>query len=277
MDPNIGAKIKLSDGNEIPQLGFGVFQIADGQYAKTLMKQAFQLGYRHVDTARVYGNERSVGDAVRQSYLPRNELYVATKLWNTDQGYDSTLRACEESIKQLGLDYIDLYIIHWPVEEERLQSWKAMERLREEGMVKSIGVSNFMLNHLEELLQYCNVKPVINQIELHPYNYGYRFDIIEFCLENDIRIEAYAPLTRGHRLTDPKLVQVAEKYDKTSAQVLIKWSLQKGFIVIPKSAHIERIEENANVFDFVVGEDDMRLIDSFNQDLIVCWDPTDSP
>ncbi len=275
MNLSVDSKIRLNNNLEIPRLGLGVFQVTPGQYAKNLIIDAFKLGYRHIDTAKVYGNERTVGEAVRQCGIPREDLYVTTKLWNSDQGYDTTKVAFGESLKQLGLDYVDLYLIHWPLEKFRVESWRAMESLYKEGNLRSIGVSNFMVDHLEEFIEKTSVIPAVNQVELHPYNYKYREDLIEFCESNGIRIQAYAPLTRGHRLNDQKLIKMAKKYDKTPAQILIRWSLEKDFIVLPKSANIERIKENSLIFDFSIEPIDMDELDSYNEDLIVCWDPSE--
>ncbi len=275
MKLNADSKILLNSGFEIPRLGLGVFQVVAGQYAKNLIMDAFKSGYRHIDTAKVYGNERTVGEAVRQCGIPREEIFVTTKLWNSDQGFDTSISAFNESLKQLGLDYIDLFLVHWPLEDVRVDSWKALETLYEGGSLRSIGVSNFMIDHLEELIEQSSIIPAVNQVELHPYNYQHRKDLVEFCQSIGTQVEAYAPLTRGQRLNDQKLVKKAEKYGKTPAQILIRWSLQKDFIVIPKSANIDRVEENLKVFDFSIESTDMDEIDHYNEDLIVCWNPAE--
>ncbi|MFX1513882.1 MAG: aldo/keto reductase, partial [Promethearchaeota archaeon] len=209
--------------------------------------------------------------------LPREEIFVTTKLWNLNHGYEQTIKACNNSLKKLGLDYIDLYLIHWPVEGLRLKSWKAMEFLLEEGEVRAIGISNYMPSHLNELLDNCNIKPVVNQIELSPYNFLYRTDIVELCQTNDIILEAYSPLTKARKLQDPKLMDIADKYSKTPAQVLIRYILQKNCVVLPKSINPSRIRENAEVFDFVISQEDIGQLDSFNENLITGWDPTNAP
>jgi len=275
MKLNADSKILLNSGFEIPRLCLGVFQVVAGQYAKNLIMDAFKSGYRHIDTAKVYGNERTVGEAVRQCGIPREEIFVTTKLWNSDQGFDTSISAFNESLKQLGLDYIDLFLVHWPLEDVRVESWKALETLCEGGSLRSIGVSNFMIDHLEELIEQSSIIPAVNQVELHPYNYQHRKDLVEFCQSIGTQVEAYAPLTRGQRLNDQKLVKKAEKYGKTPAQILIRWSLQKDFIVIPKSANIDRVEENLKVFDFSIESTDMDEIDHYNEDLIVCWNPAE--
>ena len=218
-----------------------------------------------------------MGIAVKESNLSREEVFVTTKLWNSDHGYDSTLKAYNESLRKLGFDYIDLYLIHWPVEGKRLDTWKAMETLHKEGKVRAIGVSNYMTNHMEELLANCTIKPAVNQIEISAYNYLYREKIIELCHSNDIIIEAYSPLTKARKLNDPKLVRIAERYSKTPAQILIRYILQQKMVVLPKSINPERIRENADVFDFIITEEDIQLLNSFNENLITGWDPTNAP
>ncbi len=277
MTLTIKTTTELNNGIHIPLLGLGTWQIAGGQQTEEAVSSAIEYGYIHFDTAMIYGNESSVGKAIKTDPVPRSELFVTTKVWNTDHGYDQTLRAFDESLNQLGLDYIDLYLIHWPVENVRRDTWRSLEALLEDGRVKTIGVSNYMVKHLEELLSFSQIIPAVNQIELHPYNYGLRQDVIEFCRTRDIQIEAYTPLTRGQRFDDPKLQKVAQKYSKTPAQILIRWALQHDIIVIPKSARPERIRENAEVFDFSIGQKDMDFIDSFNEDLVICWDPADVP
>ncbi len=268
---------RLNNGTTVPLLGLGTWQIADGRQTQEAVSFALGFGYLHFDTAMIYGNERSVGKTVNAGPVPRDELFITTKVWNSDHGFDQTLRAFDESLNQLGLDYVDLYLIHWPVENRRSDTWRALEALMKDGRVKAIGVSNYMVRHLEELLSFSQVTPVVNQIELHPYNFGLRRDVIEFCRARDIQIVAYTPLTRGQRFDDPKLQKMARKYSKTPAQILIRWTLQHDIVVIPKSAQPERIRENAEVFDFSIQAQDMDLIDSFNEDLVICWDPADVP
>lgn len=274
---NLETTIKLNSGTVIPQLGLGVYKSQNGPEVVNAVTWALEAGYRHVDTARIYRNEESVGQAIRENPIPREEIFVTTKLWNADQGYDATLRACEASLKDLDLDYVDLFLMHWPVEGKRLASWSAMERLMEEGRVKSIGVSNFLTRHLEELLTAADIAPSINQIEMSPYIYLHRKDTIDFCRENGILIEAYSPLTRGRKLDDPRLVVIAAKYDKTPAQVLIRWSLQHGFVTIPKSVNQGRIVENAAVYDFEITEMDMETLNGLDEQFTTGWDPSDAP
>lgn len=271
---DLNSTFTLNNGVTIPRLGLGVFQTRPGDEVVNAVKWALEVGYRHIDTARIYRNEAGVGQAIRESDIPRENLFVTTKLWNSDQGYDETLRACEASLKELGLEYVDLYLMHWPVPDKRLASWQAMERLQQEGRVRSIGISNFMKRHVEELLGSAEIKPVVNQIEMSPFIYEFRKDTIDFCRDQNIYIESYSPLTKGRKLSDPKLVALAEKYGKSPAQILIRWSLQHDFITIPKSANENRIRENAQVYDFQLSREDMNTLNSFDEQLTTGWDPT---
>jgi diketogulonate reductase-like aldo/keto reductase len=259
---------------EIPRLGLGVWQTGKGCETYDAVRAALDSGYRHIDTAKIYGNEQDVGRAVRESNVPRTDIFVTTKLWNADHGYDQAKRACEKSLSALGLDYVDLYLIHWP-ERRRLDSWRALVELHQTGRCRAIGVSNFTTDHLEELLHASNVVPAVNQVEIHPFLT--QEGLVAFCEENGIVIEAYSPLTHGKRLGHPAVVSVARKLGKTPAQVLIRWSLQRGFVVLPKSANKSRIVENASVYDFAISPDDMQMLDQQDEDLRTCWDPTDAP
>lgn len=258
----------------IPAVGLGVYQI-DSNDCKELVLSALKDGYRHVDTAKVYGNEEAVGQAIKESGIQRSELFITTKLWNSDHGYQQTLDACQNSLKRLGLDYVDLYLIHWPVANKRLDTWKAMEKLYETGQAKAIGVSNYMVHHLEELLANCKIKPFVNQIELSPYLT--REDVVKYCQKNDIIVEAYSPLTKGIKLKDQKLVDIAKQYNKSTAQLLLRWALQKGYVILPRSSKSDRITENAQLFDFHISAKDMEKLDSFNEGLTTGWDPTNAP
>jgi diketogulonate reductase-like aldo/keto reductase len=275
MDLHLRSTVRLNNGVEIPRFGIGVFRSPRGEETRNAVAHALAAGYRHVDTARSYNNERDVGAAIRDSGIPRSEIFVTTKLWNDDQGYDSTLRACERSLKELGLDYVDLYLEHWPVPGRRLDSWRAMEKLLADGKCRAIGVSNFMRRHLEELLQHAKVVPAVNQVELNPFLN--QEEVRRYCEARGIVVEAYSPLTKGYRLGHSLLGRIAGRYGKTPAQVLIRWCLQHGLVVIPKSIREERIRENANVFDFQISEEDMRILDGLDEDLHTGWDPTDVP
>jgi diketogulonate reductase-like aldo/keto reductase len=297
MELAIETKLTLNDGHLIPQLGLGVWQTRAGATCETAVLAALEAGYRHIDTAAMYGNEESVGAAIRMSGIPRENIFVTTKLWNSDHG--NPTRALDTSLRKLNLDYVDLYLIHYPVRERR-QSWRALEALRAEGKARSIGVSNFTIRHLRELLAETKTLPAVNQVEFHPYLY--QRDLLDFCAGEGIVIEAYSPLTKGARLKDPKLVAVAKKYSpagpqpatprprlplldrlshrsetKSTAQILIRWALQHGLVVIPKSANRRRIFENADIFDFEITAGDMEILDGFNEDLRTCWDPTNAP
>ena len=274
---NINSTKILNNGVAIPTLGLGVFRSPAGDLTKNAVLNALNAGYRHVDTAKIYDNEQSVGAAIRESGIPHSDIFVTTKLWNIDHGYDAALRACDESLTKLGLDTIDLYLVHWPVEGLRLETWRAMETLLAEGKVRAIGVSNYMVHHLEELLEQANVAPAVNQIELSPYNYLYRKEVVKLCRENDIQIEAYSPLTKAQKLNDPKLVRLAQKYGKTAAQILIRWVLQQAIVALPKSTNQERIRQNGDVFDFAISDEDMAYLETFNENLVTGWDPTNSP
>jgi diketogulonate reductase-like aldo/keto reductase len=274
---DINTRVTLNNGVNIPIIGLGVFQSPAGGVTKQAILHAFEAGYRHIDTARIYGNESDVGRAVAESGLPREEIFVTTKLWNADQGYESTLDACEISLGKMDLEYVDLYLMHWPVEGRRLESWTAMEELLAKGKCRSIGVSNFLVNHLEELLEKARVVPAINQIEMSPYNFLQRKETLDLCHSTGIVIEAYSPLTKGRKLKDPRLVDIAAKYGKTTAQLLIRWALEKRFVVLPKSVIKDRIVENISVFDFTISPDDMATLDGFNENLATGWDPTHTP
>jgi diketogulonate reductase-like aldo/keto reductase len=271
----IDTKVKLNNGVEMPLFGLGTFQMRSGKETQQAVLTALEAGYRLIDTAQMYGNEEDVGIAVKKSGVPREEIFITTKLWNSEHGYQKTLNACEESLEKLGLSYVDLYLIHWPVQGLRNETWKAMVTLLEGGKCRAIGVSNYMIRHLEELLANSMTVPAVNQVEFSPYLY--LSDLLEFCRKHKIQLEAYSPLTKGYKLNDKKLAAIAKKYSKTPAQILIRWTLQKDVVVIPKSSHKERILENADVFDFEISPEDMKLLDSFNQNMRTSWDPTTIP
>ncbi|KAG5472107.1 hypothetical protein CUR178_02779 [Leishmania enriettii] len=266
------ASVTLHNGVKMPLLGLGVWQSPVGEATENAVKWALQAGYRHIDTAAIYRNEESVGAGLRASGVPRKEVFITTKLWNTEQGYESTLAAFEESRKKLGVDYIDLYLIHWPRGQaiiakdgkKYLDTWRAFEKLYEEKKVRAIGVSNFNIHHLEDVLAMCSVAPMVNQVELHPLNTQAK--LRSFCEAKRIYVEAWSPLGQGKLLTDQTLVDIATKYKKTVAQVILRWNIQQGLITIPKSIHKDRIEENMNIFDFELSAEDMEKIDGLNKD-----------
>lgn len=277
MELTIVSTMRLNNGVEIPRLGLGVYQSAPGEETRRAVHWALEAGYRHIDTAAAYGNEPAVGEAIRESGLARQEVFVTTKLRNPDHGYHRTFAALEASLERLGFDYVDLYLVHWPVPELRRESWRAMERILAEGRVRAIGVSNYLERHLEELLAEAEVIPAVNQIELSPFNYRSREEVVSLCRQRGIVVEAYSPLTKAMRLDHPVLVRVAQKYGKTPAQVLIRYDLQKDAVVLPKSTHRGRIRENAQVFDFTLQPEDMQALDALDEGLATGWDPTDAP
>jgi diketogulonate reductase-like aldo/keto reductase len=264
--------VALRDGHAIPQLGFGVFQIAPGRDTQAAVEVALAAGYRHVDTAAVYRNEADVGAAIRASGLTPESVWVTTKLANADQGSATTRRAFEASLERLGVDGVDLYLLHWP-HVRRLESWRVLEQLHAEGLAGSIGVSNFLVRHLDELLAQSSVPPAVNQIELSPFLYRTREDTLRRCADEGIVVEAYSPLTKGRRLGDSTVATMAAEVGRTPAQVLIRWSLQKGFVVLPRSSNAGRIAENAAVFDFQLDNAQIARLDALDEALTTGWDP----
>lgn len=257
---------KLNNGMSIPQIGFGTWQTPDGDVAESSVLHALEAGYRHIDTAAIYGNEESVGRAIKKSGINREELFITTKLWNNNHSYEKAKAAIDESLKKLDLDYVDLYLIHWPnpleiretYVEGNAESWRAMEEAVAEGKVKAIGVSNFHPHHLDELLKTAKIKPAVNQIFLNPSDS--QPEIVAYCQEKDILLEAYSPLGTGRIFEITELQEIAERYNKTVAQIVIRWSLQHGFLPLPKSVTESRIKENLDVFDFELTEADMEKI-----------------
>jgi diketogulonate reductase-like aldo/keto reductase len=275
MPVTIHSKIVLNNGIAIPQFGLGVYQASGGGETTNAVLHALKTGYRHVDTAAFYQNEEDVGTAIKKSDLPREEIFVTTKLWNSDHGYNQTISAFYDSLGKLGLKFIDLYLIHYPVKDLRNESWRALETLYGEGKCRAIGVSNYTIKHITELLGHCKIRPAVNQVEFHPYLY--QSELLNFCRSQNIALEAYSPLTKGKKLSDPKLAEIAKRYSKTTAQILIRWALQHELIVIPKSSKPARIRENAAVFDFEISPHDMALLDSFHENFRVAWNPTNAP
>jgi diketogulonate reductase-like aldo/keto reductase len=271
----IDSTIQMNNKVNIPRLGLGMYRSPKGRKSFSTVLYALQFGYRHVDTAAFYKNEREVGDAVKDSGIARDQIFITTKLWNEDHGYDKTLRGFEKSLKELNLDYIDLYLIHWPVTAKRKDSWRALQKIYKEGKCRSIGVSNYLIRHLDELLSETEVVPVVNQVEFHPFLY--QQELLEYCRSKNILLEAYSPLTKGERLNDPNVLRVANQYHKTPAQILIRWGLQRDVVVLVKSNKVERIEENGSVFDFEIAAEDMRFLDSLNENYRSSWDPSNVP
>lgn len=267
----IDSEITLNNGLNMPLFGLGTYQ-AHGREVEKAVRTALDEGYRLIDTAAMYGNEDEVGKAIRESGIERNEIFVTTKLWNSDHGYENTLKAFESSLTNLDIEYIDLFLIHWPVEGLRADTWRAFEELYAGEKLNAIGVSNYLVRHLKDLLDIAQVPPAVNQVEFSPFLY--QKELLEFCRDNHIWLEAYSPLTKGRKLDDPTLKSIAAKYDKSVAQILIRWSLQHEIITIPKSSHPERIQENAQVFDFGLSDEDMKEMDSMNEDLHTAWNPS---
>lgn len=266
--------VTLHDGVEIPQLGFGVFQVPS-EDVQGVVEEALEVGYRHIDTAAAYRNERGVGAAIASSGIPRDEVFVTTKLWNSQQGYESTLGAFEKSLARLGFDYVDLYLIHWPVPTEgrALDTWRAFERIHEEGRSRTIGVSNFRIEDLEMLEREAVTQPTINQIELHPH--FQQAELRAWHFEHGIATEAWSPLAQGDLLINETIASVASRHDRTPAQVILRWHLQLGNVVIPKSETPKRIRENFELFDFELSDDDMAEIAALDVGQRIGPDPTD--
>ena len=247
----------------MPYLGLGVFETADGKEVIQAIHHAFEAGYRHVDTATLYNNEKGVGEAVRTGGLRREEVFVTSKVWNTDQGYDSTLKAFDHTLKLMKLDYLDLYLIHWPVRGKFKDTWRALEHLYQQGRVRAIGVSNFLDHHLQDLFTVASTIPAINQMEFHPYLVQQHQ--IDFCKRHQIQYEAWSPLMRGEIGSIPLIKELASKYEKSPAQIVLRWNLQKEIVTIPKSAKKERIIENAKLFDFQLSVEEMKRIDTLDR------------
>jgi diketogulonate reductase-like aldo/keto reductase len=264
--------VKLNNNVAIPQLGLGVYKAHEGREVQETVRVALEAGYRSIDTAALYGNEHGVGLALADSTVPRDEVFLTTKVWNADQGYDSTLKAFEVSMHRLGVDYIDLYLVHWPVARHFKKTWKALEYLYDQKAVRAIGVSNFQPHHLDELLGGLNVVPAVNQIELHPRLT--QVELREYCASKGIAVESWSPLMHGGEvLRDPVILGLAEKHSKTPAQVILRWHIQHDLIAIPKTVTPERIRENIQIFDFELSTEDMLVIDGLNQNKRIGPDP----
>lgn len=261
---NISSTKKLTNGISIPRLGLGVYKVPEDQVYDTV-SSALDIGYRHIDTASFYGNEEGVGRAIRDSRIPREEIFVTSKVWNDDQGYDNTLKAFDLSMEKLGFDYLDLYLIHWPVPEVFPETWRALEEINKSERVRAIGVSNFLDHHLEELSKTAIELPVVDQIELHPKLL--QKSTVDYCRANNIAIESWSPLGRAKYLDDPVLAKMAAKHEKSVAQLIIRWHLENDFVVIPKSTNVSRQKENADVFDFEISSEDMAFMNKMDEDL----------
>ncbi|OJJ19922.1 glyoxal reductase [marine bacterium AO1-C] len=263
--------IPLSNGIQMPAFGLGVLKAQDGNEVAQAVQSAIVQGYRMIDTASVYRNESGVGQGLQNASIPREELFLTTKLWNNEQGYEQTLHAFEQSLERLQTNYLDLYLIHWPVKDKYKDTWRALEQLYRDGRVRAIGVSNFQVHHLEDLLADANIRPMVNQIEMHPYLQ--QADLLDFAQKNHIRLEAWRPIMQGQVMQVPELQIIGAKYGKSPVQVTLRWLYQLGVIVIPKSVNPIRIGHNADIFDFELSAQDMSLIRQLDQGLRLGPDP----
>ncbi|PFS63764.1 aldo/keto reductase [Bacillus cereus] len=265
----------LHNGVEMPWFGLGVFKVEDGPELVEAVKSAIKAGYRSIDTAAIYGNEKAVGEGIRagikEAGISREDLFITSKVWNSDQGYETTLAAYEESLKKLELDYLDLYLVHWPVEGKYKESWRALETLYKEERVRAIGVSNFQIHHLQDVLASAEMKPMINQVEYHPRLT--QKELQAFCKEQGIQMEAWSPLMQGQLLDNETLQEIAHKYGKTTAQIILRWDIQNEVVTIPKSTKEHRIVANADIFNFELTKEDMEKIDALNENHRVGPDP----
>ncbi|MGG5790786.1 aldo/keto reductase [Bacillus pretiosus] len=272
---NLQSTTTLHNGVEMPWFGLGVFKVEDGPELVEAVKSAIKAGYRSIDTAAIYGNEKAVGEGIRagikEAGITREDLFITSKVWNSDQGYETTLAAYEESLKKLELDYLDLYLVHWPVEGKYKDTWRALETLYKEERVRAIGVSNFQIHHLKDVLAGAEMKPMINQVEYHPRLT--QKELQAFCKEQGIQMEAWSPLMQGQLLDNETLQEIADKYDKTTAQIILRWDLQNEVVTIPKSTKEHRIIANAHIFNFELTQEDMEKIDALNENHRVGPDP----
>ncbi len=268
---DIQGTFQLHNGVGMPYFGLGVYLADNEEEVVNAIHWALETGYRHIDTASIYKNEEGVGRAIQTSAISREDIFVVSKVWNADQGFESTLKAFEDSLNRLQLDYLDLYLVHWPVQGKYIYTWKALEQLYKEKKIRAIGVSNFMKHHLEDLMQHTEIVPMVNQMEFHPHLV--QQDLIDFCNRHHIQYEAWSPMMQG-KIFDLKILdQFAEKYKKTVAQIVLRWNLQKGVVTIPKSVKKERIQSNADLFDFELSQEDMDRIDALDQNKRTGPDP----
>lgn len=270
---NLQSSAILHNGVKMPWFGLGVYKMKEENEAVQAIKTAIEYGYRSVDTAAIYQNETLVGKAIRESGVAREELFITSKVWNSEQGYETTLAAFEETMAKLGLEYLDLYLIHWPVpaQGKYKETWKALEKLYKDGRVRAIGVSNFQVHHLKDLMADCEVVPMVNQVEYHPKLT--QLELHAFCKVNKIQVEAWSPLMQGKLLDEPTLVEIGKKYNKSVAQIVLRWDIQNEVVTIPKSVTPHRIKENADIFDFELSQDDMEKISGLNEDVRVGPNP----
>lgn len=265
-------QITLNDGNKIPQLGLGLWKIKSYEEIKTAFDTAIKNGYTLFDSAQIYGNEEFLGRAIKESNIDRSKIFITTKIFIKNFGYKNTLKSFEESLKKLEMDYVDLILLHFPVTILRKKSWIALEEIRKSGKAKSIGVSNYTIKHLEDMKNYANITPAINQVELHVFLQ--QPELISYCNRNNIVIEAYSPLAHGKAMNDKVVTEIANKHSKTYTQIMLRFLIEKGLVVIPKSTHENRIVENSEIFDFKLDTDDMNKLTKLDKNLRTCWDPT---
>ena len=272
---DISSKVRLNNGVEMPWLGLGVFRSEEGAEVENAVKTALENGYRSIDTAAIYQNERGVGNAIRESGVKREEIFLTSKVWNNQQGYESTLAAFDESLEKLQTDYLDLYLIHWPKGKRSVESWKALEELYSKGKIRAIGVSNFLVHHFEVFLPECKVIPAVNQVEFHPELV--QPELSEYCKKKGIQPEAWSPIMKGKVNDIPVMREIAAKYGKTPVQVVLRWDIQKGVVTIPKSVHAERIISNTQIFDFELSDEDMAIIDALDGNKRIGFHPDKIP
>lgn len=272
---DISSRVKLNNGVEMPWLGLGVFRSEEGEEVENAVKTALQYGYRSIDTAAIYQNERGVGKAIKESGLKREDIFLTTKVWNTEQGYKTTLAAFDRSLEKLQTGYLDLYLIHWPKGKRSVDTWKALEELYEKGKIRAIGVSNFLVHHLEEFITQCRILPAVNQVEFHPELI--QPELLKYCQKKGIQLEAWSPIMKGRVNEIREIQEISDKYGKTPVQVVLRWDIQKGVVTIPKSVRQERIISNAQIFDFELSDEDMTKIDSLDKNKRIGFHPDQIP
>ena len=271
MSLRLDSKVKLNNGTEMPVIGFGTYQLTEEKKAKDAIIAALETGYRLIDTAQMYNNEKFVGEAIRESGIAREEIFVTTKLDNDQHGFDKAKKSFKESLSRLKLDYVDLFLIHWPIGGARIETWNALIDIYDRGGAKAIGVSNYTKKHLQEIFTNSQTKPAVNQVEFNPFNF--QNDLLKYCSEQDIKLEGYTPLSRADKFKNEVVQEVAKKYSKTPAQIFLRWAVQQNVIPIPKSSHKERIKENADIFDFNIEDDDLEKLNLLNQNYRLAMDP----
>jgi diketogulonate reductase-like aldo/keto reductase len=268
-------KIKLNNGNTVPALGMGLWKIKDPEIFNAAVKAALENGYRHFDSAQVYDNEQLLGQAWKSSGVKRDELFLTTKIWLKNFGYNHVKKSVDKSLQNLQTDYADLLLLHFPVTALRRKAWKALEEIQAEGKAKNIGVSNYTVRHLEEMKKYAKITPQVNQVEMHVFLQ--QPELVEYCRQNNIVLEAYSPLAHGQVMDDPTILKIAKKHNKTYAQIMLRWAIEQGFVVIPKSVSPARVKENSNIFDFALDEQDKADIKQLDRNLRTCWSPVHVP